>query len=272
MDGDRDARRNGRPDRHTIRKMFARIAPRYDLLNRLLSGWTDQRWRRRAVEAALRGHDGGIMKVLDTCAGTGDLGIAFARRLGPDARVFGCDFTQEMLTRFARKAAEARLESPPRIAAGDSLALPFRDETFDIVSSAFGVRNVAVGSEGGVRPALVAAFREMRRVLLPRGKAVILEFSRPHGGWAAPAMNLYFRKVLPVIGNLIAGKGETAYGYLPLSVKGFPEGEELMSLLEQAGFRALSAVPLTARIATLYLAERTGPAPEQRREASHGVR
>ena len=269
---------NGRPDRGSIRRMFARIAPRYDLLNHLLSAGIDAWWRRKAVEAALRGHprkEG--VRVLDTCAGTGDLAIAFARELTPRGRVLGCDYTPEMLALFAKKALEVEVAPRLGIAAGDSLALPFRDDAFHVVSAAFGVRNVAVGAPGPPREGLVETFREMARVLRPGGRVVILEFSTPRGGWVGPALRLYFRRVLPTLGNFIFGKGETAYDYLPWSLDGFPEGSEFLKLLERAGLHPVAARPLTAGMVTLYLAEkraapRGGPAPTCKKGGSRGLR
>lgn len=249
---------NGRPGRGAIRRMFARIAPRYDFLNHLLSVGNDRRWRQRAVaEASDRWRDGrrGV-RVLDTCAGTGDLALAFARSLSPEDRVYGCDYTHEMLRRFATKAARARLRRSPGIAVGDSLALPFRSGSFDVVSAAFGVRNVAVGAAGDLRDGLRQAFREMERVLLPGGRVVILEFSSPRGRWAGRIMRFYFRKVLPVVGNLISGSGETAYRYLPWSLEGFPDGEEFLGLFAEAGLRPLAARRFSAGLVTLYAAEK----------------
>ena len=252
---------NGRPDRQSIREMFGRISTRYDLLNRILSAGIDRRWRAQAVRAAARGRPPGRapMRVLDTCTGTGDLALAFARSQAPAAVAVGCDYAMPMLELFRKKVGRRGLGRSVRIAAGDSIALPFLADSFDVVSAAFGVRNVAVGAARDPRQGLLDAFAEMDRVLRPGGRVVILEFSTPPR--AGRLLAFYFRRVLPIIGNLISGRGEKAYSYLPWSLTGFPQGRDFLGLLAGAGFTPLYVRPLTGGLVSLYVAEKT-PLPD----------
>ena len=250
---------NGRPDRQSIREMFARISPRYDLLNRLLSAGIDRRWRAEAVRAASAGRSpaSAPLRVLDTCTGTGDLALAFARSLAPRGVAVGCDYVLPMLDLFAKKVGRLGPGRSLPIAAGDSIALPFLADSFDVVSAAFGVRNVALGAGRDPRQGLLEAFREMDRVLRPGGRVVILEFSIPPKGELRRLLLFYFRRVLPVVGNLISGRGENAYSYLPRSLDDFPQGRDFLDLMAAAGLTPLYARPLTGGLVSLYAAEKT---------------
>ena len=239
-----------------VRQMFSAIAPTYDLNNRLHSLWRDQSWRRAAVEMA-RVQPADI--VLDVACGTGDLAMAFANgrqraaggapagasqgpSRGGGRRVLGVDFTCEMLT-IARDKAEQMGTAPPLYHAGDAMRLPVADQSVDIVSIAFGIRNVA-------RPE--AAFREFHRVLRRAGRLVILEFGLPTNRLLRGLYNLYFRHVLPRTAALIARDRSGAYKYLPQSVHTFLDRDAMMAMLRAAGFSDTTAKPLTAGIALIY--------------------
>jgi demethylmenaquinone methyltransferase/2-methoxy-6-polyprenyl-1,4-benzoquinol methylase len=222
--------------------MFAHIAPRYDVANRVLSGGVDRRWRRGAVRFSGAGPGD---RVLDVCSGTGDLALALART---GSRVVGSDFTFEMLRRAGPKtAAQAdRLDHPPTFVAGDTMELPFRDDSFDLVTVAFGIRNVSAPLEG---------LREMRRVTRPGGRIVVLEFCKPRVPVVGALYRFYFRRILPVLGRMISGDTKGAYSYLPESVMAFPERGEFLELMRKAGLEAPHQKILTCGIAALYRAE-----------------
>jgi demethylmenaquinone methyltransferase / 2-methoxy-6-polyprenyl-1,4-benzoquinol methylase len=230
----------GRPEQAAVRSMFDRIAPRYDLLNRVLSAGIDVRWRRAAADWLDLGPGA---RVLDLCTGTADLLIEVLRR-DPAHRGVGVDLSSGMLVRGARKLAERGLSPRAALASGDAERLPLRSGLFDGALVAFGIRNV------GDR---AAALRELRRVLKPGGRLVVLEFSMPRGLLGA-AYRFYFGRVLPRVGRLVSGDG-SAYSYLPASVAVFPEPPEFGALLEQAGFGRVRWRALTAGIAHLYRAE-----------------
>ena len=210
-----------------VRDMFTRIAPRYDFLNHLLSFSLDRIWRRRTAKRfhhILRRPDA---RVLDLCCGTGDLAFALDRaRSSEKSRfpVIGSDFVEGMLTRAKEKAATGRRAAV--FATADALRLPFPDESFDLVTSAFGFRNLANYENG---------LREFARVLKPGGELGILEFTEPGSGPLACLFRFYFRRVLPKIGGAISGDRE-AYAYLPKSVRKFPSPPELAVLMEKVGF------------------------------------
>jgi len=227
----------GQPEQAAVRSMFDRIAPRYDLLNRVLSAGTDVRWRRAAVDLLeLRP----AARVLDLCTGTADL---LVEALGRDAasRGVGVDLSSGMLSRGARKLHERGLAARTVLVGGDAERLPLRDAWFDGALVAFGIRNVSD------RP---RALRVARRVLKPGGRLVVLEFSMPRGLLGA-AYRLYFGRVLPLVGRMVSGDS-SAYAYLPASVAVFPEPPEFGALMEQAGFRDVRWRPLSAGIAHLY--------------------
>jgi demethylmenaquinone methyltransferase/2-methoxy-6-polyprenyl-1,4-benzoquinol methylase len=232
-----------------IRDMFAAIAPRYDLLNRLLSLRIDQRWRRSAV--SLLPPDGGGLPVLDVCTGTGDLALLYARR-HPDVRVVGVDFCPPMLARAKDKSSKSG--SHVEFLDGDALSLPFEHAAFQIVMVAFGLRNVADTDEG---------LRELVRVTAPGGRVAVLEFSTPSGGPLRWGYLTYFRRVLPWIGQRLAPNQDGAYHYLPESVLQFPERAALARRMEAAGLERVAVHPMTFGVATLYIGRRpiTEPRP-----------
>ena len=194
-----------------VRRMFDRIAPVYDSMNRLMTAGLDRRWRRETAAAVVRPGD----RVLDVCCGTGDLAIEAAHAGG---NVTGLDFSAPMLDRARQKSAEIEwLE-------GDALALPFPDNAFDAVTIGFGLRNLANVERG---------LEELRRVLRSGGRLGILEITRPKG-LLTPFYRLWFDGVIPLAGKVLPGG--SAYSYLPASVRRFPEPEGLAKLLDEAGF------------------------------------
>jgi demethylmenaquinone methyltransferase / 2-methoxy-6-polyprenyl-1,4-benzoquinol methylase len=201
----------GRLAPDAVRRMFDRIAPVYDAMNRTMTAGLDRRWRRLTAEAVVRRGD----RVLDACCGTGDLAVAAARAGG---NVTGLDFSDRMLERARRKAPALEWVR------GDLLALPFADASFDAATVGFGVRNVAD---------LGLALRELRRVLRPGGRLGILEITRPRGP-LAPFYRFWFDGVVPLLGKLLPGG--SAYTYLPASVRRFPGPEELAELMRAEGF------------------------------------
>jgi demethylmenaquinone methyltransferase/2-methoxy-6-polyprenyl-1,4-benzoquinol methylase len=220
----------GRLPADGVRRMFDRIAPVYDAMNRVMTAGLDQRWRRITVEQAVRPGD----RVLDACCGTGDLALA-ARAHGAD--VVGLDFSERMLERARAKSGNVEW------VCGDVLALPFDGESFDAVTVGFGVRNV---------DDLEAGLRELRRVLRPGGRLGILEITRPRGA-LAPFYRLWFDRVVPLLGKVLPG-GD-AYTYLPASVRRFPEPEALAALLERSGFSAVRFRRFAGGIVALHVAE-----------------
>lgn len=221
------------PEPDKVRSMFARIAGRYDLLNRVLSAGIDQRWRRRAARRA--GELAGA-RVVDVCCGTGDLALAFAER---GARVIGVDFTPQMLERAALKGGRA---NGPLYVTGDALRLPLRDGVADVASVAFGLRNVADRGAG---------LRELARVVRPGGWVLVLEFSTPPGRVLGGAYRTYFTRVLPRIGRCVSGDGD-AYDYLPRTVLAWPEPERLAAEMEGSGLVDTGFELFTGGIACLH--------------------
>jgi demethylmenaquinone methyltransferase/2-methoxy-6-polyprenyl-1,4-benzoquinol methylase len=222
--------------------MFAEVAPRYDLLNRVLSAGIDRTWRRAAVR-----HSGASAgeQVLDVCAGTGDLTFELA---GERCSVVGADFCPPMLA-LARAKGRSR-SGTFRFVAADALSLPFPDRTFDLVTVAFGLRNLADPARG---------LREVWRVLRPGGRMLVLEFARPRVPILGSLYYVYFRSVLPRLGSLLNRRSGDAYRYLHRSVMGFPERGAAVELLEAAGFTEVGYRLLTLGIAALYLGRRPAP-------------
>lgn len=229
-----------------VRRMFSEIAPRYDLMNHVLSLGIDIRWRRRTVrELRLDG----VEPILDCCTGTGDLALMLAERVGARARVIGTDFCFPMLERARRKQPATLGAAAANVAfvEADTQALPFDDATFQAVTVAFGLRNVEDTELG---------LREMTRVCRPGGQVAVLEFSQPTVPGFRQLYSAYFKHVLPRIGQSIARNRQDAYDYLPASVSEFPCGEALAELMRGVGLRAVRYIPLTFGIATLYVGER----------------
>lgn len=221
--------------------MFAGIAHRYDFLNHFLSVSIDRHWRKLAV-SKLREliSPSSLTPCLDVCSGTGDLAIALHRAFGNT--VVATDFCHPMLTRAYAKAAAARIERSIENIEADALSLPFRDQSFDAVTIAFGLRNL----EDPVR-----GLGELHRLLRPHGAAVILEFSRPVVPIFRNIFGLYFRYILPKLGAAISGD-PTAYQYLPDSVAKFPAQEELMEIMRTVGFRKVGYRNLSCGVAALH--------------------
>jgi demethylmenaquinone methyltransferase/2-methoxy-6-polyprenyl-1,4-benzoquinol methylase len=223
-----------------VREMFTAIAPRYDLLNHLLSANVDRLWWRRTAKAFATLLSRPDARVLDVCCGTGDMAFALTKE-GPMAQIVGADFSHAMLTLAAVKSGDRAL----RWIEADALRLPFPDGRFDLVTSAFGFRNLADYDAG---------LREILRVLRPGGEVGILEFNEPQG-WIGRIYDLYFKQVLPRVGRWISGNGG-AYSYLPESVARFPAPEEMLSRMQTAGFHDASWTPYTFEIAGLFRGRR----------------
>jgi demethylmenaquinone methyltransferase/2-methoxy-6-polyprenyl-1,4-benzoquinol methylase len=224
-------------------RMFDRIAPRYDLLNRLLSFRRDVAWR-RAIVRALPPRDS--LRVLDLATGTADVLISLCATPGKIARGVGLDKSAGMIARGREKLARDAGASALDLVRGDACGLGFADETFDAVTMAFGIRNV---------PDVPAALREIRRVLRPGGRALILEFSLPRNAFLRTGYLAYFRHVLPRVGGMVSGDAQ-AYRYLNESVESFPYGETYLALMRDAGFTKTAAMPQSFGIATLYTGDR----------------
>ena len=223
-----------------VREMFGRIAPRYDLLNHLLSLDIDKLWRRRVAKRCRANLHDSNAHVLDLCCGTGDLALAFRREAPKGAEIIGSDFVPEMLVRARAKAAASRANV--EFVEADALSLPFADGSFDLVSCAFGFRNLANYQRG---------LQEILRVLKTGGTAVILEFAEPPGRIFGAFYRFYFRHVLPRLGGLISGNAP-AYSYLPNSVIKFPSPQELRDQLERTGFVEVRYERWTGGIVTLH--------------------
>jgi demethylmenaquinone methyltransferase / 2-methoxy-6-polyprenyl-1,4-benzoquinol methylase len=214
-----------------VRSMFDRIAPVYDVMNRVMTAGLDQRWRRLTAESVVRPGD----RVLDACCGTGDLALADLRAGARE--VVGLDFSERMLERARRKSPAVEWVE------GDVLALSYEDGSFDTVTVGFGVRNVED---------LEAGLRELRRVLRPAGRLGLLEITRPKGP-LRPFFRLWFDVLVPLAGRILPGG--KAYTYLPASVRRFPGPEDLAAALERSGFAAVRYRLLAGGIVALHTAE-----------------
>ena len=219
-------------DPDAVRSMFGRIARRYDLANHLLSGGADFLWRRRAAKivAAWQPCD-----VLDLATGSGDLALAMQRRL-PGAKIVAADFSPEMLQ-------IARAKGARNTTIADALHLPFENAMFDVVTVAFGLRNMADWDR---------ALAEMSRVLRDRGHLLVLDFSLPTAV-LRPAYRFYLHRCLPLFASIVTGQ-KAAYDYLGGSIEKFPSGAEMLELIEKNGFTQATAELLTGGIATIYTA------------------
>jgi demethylmenaquinone methyltransferase/2-methoxy-6-polyprenyl-1,4-benzoquinol methylase len=214
--------------------MFGRISRRYDLANHVLSAGADFLWRRRAAKIVARWNP---RDVLDLATGSGDLALAIQGRL-PDARITAADFSPEMLE-------VARAKGVANTVVADALRLPFEDASFDCVTVAFGLRNMADWDR---------ALGEMSRVLRDNGHLLILDFSIPTGV-LRPAYRFYLHRCLPLLASILTGQ-KAAYDYLGGSIEKFPSGAAMLELIERNGFTAATAEPLTGGIATIYIAEK----------------
>ena len=214
----------------SVRALFASIARRYDVANHLLSGGMDFLWRKRAAEIVERWEPRAI---LDLATGSGDLALTLQRRL-PKARIVGADFCEPMLAR-------ARAKGLKEVVTADALNLPFAENTFDVVTVAFGLRNMR---------SWPGALAEMRRVLRGDGHILILDFSLPKGPLRA-AYRLYLHRCLPGLAGLVTGERD-AYRYLADSIERFPRGEAMLDLIRQSGFEGETGESLTAGVASIY--------------------
>jgi demethylmenaquinone methyltransferase / 2-methoxy-6-polyprenyl-1,4-benzoquinol methylase len=221
-----------------VRGMFDRIAGVYDVMNSAMTAGLHHQWRQRAVDRARVGPGS---DALDVCCGTGDLALELRRRIGPDGRVVGCDFSEPMLELARRKSGDEGL--PVEFGWADALELPYGDGSFDAVTIGFGARNLADLERG---------IAEMTRVLRPEGRLVILEITRPHREPLSAFYSLWFDKLVPVIGTL-AGDAD-AYSYLPDSVKSFPEPERLAGMLDAAGLTEIRWLLLAGGIIAIHSA------------------
>lgn len=224
-----------------VAQMFDNIAAKYDFLNHFLSMGIDITWRRKAV---------GLIKqdnpkhILDVATGTGDFALE-ALKINPE-KVVGIDISNKMLDVGRKKTKKRKVEDQIELMYGDCEDLPFDADSFDAVTVAFGVRNFDNPEKG---------LREMHRVLKQNGKAVIIEFSQPQKFPVKQAYNVYFEYLLPALGKAFS-KDNRAYKYLPESVEAFPYGEAFLNLMETAGFKNTSVIPLTFGIASLYVGEK----------------
>lgn len=225
-----------------VREMFATIAARYDLLNHLLSGNIDKRWRRLVAKTLFEILSNREARILDVACGTGDLSLTL--RNSGQARIVGIDFCRPMLDIAAAKAI--RSGAPLPFIEGDALELPFGDGSFEATTIAFGLRNLA---------SVEAGFKELLRVLKPGGRVVVLEFSKPKAPVLRSFFKIYFTKILPLFGGLISGS-KSAYQYLPDSVSRFPDQGQLASMMKDAGFEDVSFQNLTGGIAALHIGRR----------------
>ena len=221
-----------------VRGMFDRIAGVYDLMNSAMTAGLHHQWRERAVD---RAEVGPGSDALDVCCGTGDLALELRRRIGPDGRVVGCDFSEPMLEIARRKSGEEGL--PVEFGWADALDLPYGDASFDAVTIGFGARNLADLEKG---------LSEMARVLRPGGRLVILEITRPQREPLSSFYSLWFDRLVPVIGSL-AGDPD-AYSYLPNSVRTFPDPQRLAAMMDSAGFTEIRWLLLAGGIIAIHSA------------------
>jgi demethylmenaquinone methyltransferase / 2-methoxy-6-polyprenyl-1,4-benzoquinol methylase len=224
-----------------VRDMFGRVAGRYDLLNHLLSFNLDKRWRARTVESVNSILEKPGVRVLDLCCGTGDVLLALAARRG-DAAIFGSDFCHPMLIEAQRKIGARQPAS--RLFEADALMLPLQDASLDLVTIAFGFRNLANYEKG---------LEELLRVLKPGGVAAILEFSQPTNRAFAAVYGFFSTRVLPWVGGMVSGSRD-AYSYLPESIRKFPGAEDLASAMRRSGFARVEFERMTGGAVALHLA------------------
>ena len=228
--------------------MFTSIAPRYDLLNHVLSFNVDRLWWRRTARTLQHILIRPDAQILDLCCGTGDMAFALRRvAMKSSAQILGVDFSHTMLQRATAKSRGANTKSAPRWIGADALNLPFSDAHFDLVTSAFGFRNLADYDAG---------LQEIVRVLRPGGECGILDFGEPSGFFGS-LYRIYFKQVLPRVGTLISGV-RGPYAYLPASVERFPAPDDMLHRMRAAGFAEASWTPYTFGIAGLYRGRKAG--------------
>jgi demethylmenaquinone methyltransferase/2-methoxy-6-polyprenyl-1,4-benzoquinol methylase len=228
-----------------VRQMFSTIAPRYDVLNHILSFNIDRRWRKALMQSIAPILTAPGARVLDLCCGTGD--VLLDLQSVATAEIVGADFSHPMLIAARKKVSRKGFCTP--LVEADALELPLASESLDAISIAFGFRNLANYKRG---------LKELYRVLKPGGKLAILEFSHPPGAAVKIAYAVYSRILLPVIGTLISGSSK-AYTYLPDSIRKFPRAHELATMMQQAGFAGCTFQLLTGGIAALHTGVKTEP-------------
>jgi demethylmenaquinone methyltransferase / 2-methoxy-6-polyprenyl-1,4-benzoquinol methylase len=224
-----------------IRTMFGAIAPWYDTLNHLLSLNIDRSWRRRTTQLVPPEGDDPI---LDLCTGTGDLALTYDRAANGSVPIVGADFCHELLARAIAKTAKAGAAERLRFVEADAQQLPFANDTFQITCVAFGLRNITDMDRG---------LSEMVRVTKPGGRVAVLEFSKPRHWLIRGPYLFFFRRVLPLIGNILSRSPDSAYRYLPESVMRFPDYEALAERMTAHGLSEVRFYPFTGGIATLYV-------------------
>lgn len=220
-----------------VRNMFNNIAGNYDFLNHFLSAGIDRHWRKKVIQVLRKAQS---KRILDVATGTADLAIAESKL--STEKIIGIDIADQMLEIGRKKIAKKNLTQRISLETGDSEALRFEEASFDAVTVAFGVRNFENLDKG---------LSEMHRVLENKGIAAILEFSRPRKFPIKQLYSFYFKHILPTLGKIVS-KHDSAYTYLPESVSTFPDGEDFLKHMQQAGFSQLQQKPLTFGIATLY--------------------
>lgn len=229
-----------------VRRMFDRIAPSYDFMNRAMTLGIDRLWRRKAVRMLASGPHADI---LDVATGTGDLALLLARSLRP-ATVTGIDLSEGMLEVARRKASAdtgaAASGTKMTFLAADCLHLPMPDGTYDTVTAAYGVRNFEH---------LLRGYREMYRVLRPGGTLCVIELSTPTSPLVKPLYRFYTRHIIPLAGRIVS-RDVRAYSYLPESIAAVPQGESMLALMREAGFSATEHHPLTFGVCTIYIARK----------------
>jgi demethylmenaquinone methyltransferase/2-methoxy-6-polyprenyl-1,4-benzoquinol methylase len=229
-----------KPDPEAVRATFESVASRYDLANHFLSGGIDYYWREKLVEMAL---EGSCDQVLDLATGSGDVLFALRKRFPPDTAITGVDFCEPMLQKARNKRETKELdENSNRFLLGDCLSLDFPDESFDLVTISFGLRNLSDRDKG---------LKEMYRVLKPNGRLIVLEFSQPYF-WFRPFYYFYLKLILPWMARLVTGDRE-AYLYLGSSISAFPDRVGLVDEFEGAGFERVHFSALTFSIVALHL-------------------
>jgi len=232
----------GEPSRQNVWQMFDRIAPRYDLLNRVLSGGRDVAWRRRMAELIPAREN---LRLLDVATGTADQILMLMDRTPRVTQATGVDMAEKMLDVGREKISKLNRTSQITLKTGDAMAIPEPDAAYDVCTISFGIRNVID---------VPTALREMRRVLRPGGRAMVLEFSQPTAVWFRGLYFFYLRHILPTVGGWFSGDRE-AYRYLNVTIETFPSGDAFCALMRDAGFSSVHAVPLTLGIASIYVGD-----------------
>lgn len=229
---------DNRPKGDQVREMFDNIAPAYDVMNRLMTFGIDRNWRKSCVREAA---ETSPKKVLDIATGTGDLAVALARSIA-GSHVTGVDLSPGMIEVGIKKVSEKGLQERIDLQVADALALPFADNTFDVITIAFGIRNFEHLDRG---------YREMLRVLRPGGKLVVLELTQPRHALVKPFYKFHTRAIIPFVGRIASGDSR-AYTYLPESIAAVPARDEMTALMTDAGFSSARWKDLFPGVATLY--------------------